>query len=207
MNGEERALRCEIVSWGRVNQLSRKIANSIRRDGFQPDIVVAIARGGYVPARLLCDFLDIYDLTSVRIMHYTSGAQQIEHASLILPLAVDVSNKKILLVDDITDSGDTLKLACQHITEHGAAVIKVAVLHHKQLSTFIPDYYGQKIIKWRWLIYPWAMVEEISGFMARMEPRPVSIDEASYRLEEECGLKVPSNVLIDSFTMLTQRAE
>lgn len=200
-------MRCEIVSWGRINQLSRKIANSIRKAGFQPDIVVAVARGGYVPARQLCDLLDIYDLTSVRIMHYTSGAQQIEHARLVMPLAVDVSNKRILLVDDVTDSGDTLELAYQHITEHGAAAIKTAVLHHKQLSTFIPDYYGQKITKWRWLIYPWAMVEDISGFMAHMEPRPASIDEASNRLEEEYGLRVPSNVLEDAFAMLKQRAK
>ena len=51
-------MRCELVTWGQVYRLSWRLADLIRKSGFAPDLIVAVARGGYVPARLLCDFLD-----------------------------------------------------------------------------------------------------------------------------------------------------
>jgi hypoxanthine phosphoribosyltransferase len=195
-------VRCELISWSRVNQLARRLAQLIRRDGFQSDIVVAIARGGYVPARLLCDLLDIYDLTSIRVMHYTAGSQKREKARLYMPLAVDVRGKKVLLVDDVTDSGDTLQLALQHIRECGAAEIRVAVLQHKQVSSIIPDFYAHKVVRWRWLIYPWAVVEDISGFISAMEPHPVTPAEAAARLQQAYGIKVTGQVLEDAFVLM-----
>lgn len=198
-------LLCELITWGRVYQLVRRLAQLIREDGFQPDIVVAIARGGYVPARLICDFLDIYDLTSIRIGHYTAGVCKAERARLFMPLAVDVSDKKVLLVDDVSDSGDTLELALQHIRDNKAAEVKVAVMQHKQVSSFIPDYYAHKVVKWRWLTYPWAVIEDVAGFINAMEPHPATAEEAAARLQQDYDIKVPSPILNDVFALLHDR--
>ena len=54
-------IRCELISWTAVQHLTRSLAAKIRASGFRPDVVVAIARGAYVPARLLCDHLDIME--------------------------------------------------------------------------------------------------------------------------------------------------
>lgn len=55
-------MRRELITWRQVYRLAWRLADRIRRSGFKPDPIVAMARGGYVPARLLCDFLDIHDL-------------------------------------------------------------------------------------------------------------------------------------------------
>ena len=178
-------IKCELVNWDQVVRFSSSLAEQIRRDGYVPDIVIAIARGGYVPARLVCDHLDIYNLTSIRISHYTAGCTRFEQARLSMPLCVDVKDMQVLVVDDVDDSGDTLGLALEHISTFRPSKIKTAVLHHKKVSSLMPDYYAEPVIQWRWITYPWAVYEDISGFIANMTPPPASVEEAKERLEKE----------------------
>jgi hypoxanthine phosphoribosyltransferase len=195
----QRSFRVEFVSWGRITNLVHTLANRIHDSGYQPDIVIAIARGGYVPARLLCDHLDSYNLTSMRITHYTSGVEKGEAARLSMPLNTDIQDLRVLLVDDVDDTGDTLQLALDHLHSFGPAEIKVAVLHHKHISTIVPDFYAQKIISWRWLTYPWAIIEDVRGFIQKMEPRPATAEEAVKRIKSEYGLKVPMRIMKDVY--------
>lgn len=188
-------MHCELVSWGQVERLARKLADKIQIAAYQPDIVVAIARGGYVPARLLCDYLDIFNLTSIRIIHYAAGADQLPGARLSMGLCTDVRDLKVLVVDDVSDTGDTLQLAIQHIQDFEPANIKLAVLHHKVVSKLDPDFYGQKLVKWRWLTYPWAVYEDVGQFIARMSPQPESVAEAMQRLKEDYRIKVPERLV------------
>ena len=97
--------RCELVSWNRVYQLSRLLAAGIREQGFAPDLVVAIARGGYVPARILCDQLHITQLSSIQVTHYQAGASKRKCARLIAPFNRDIRNRRVLIVDDVNDTG------------------------------------------------------------------------------------------------------
>jgi hypoxanthine phosphoribosyltransferase len=187
--------RCELVSWATVQRLARVLAARIRDARFKPDIVVAIGRGGYVPARLLCDYLDITDLRSIRIVHYTAGAQKQRRARLVDGLCRDLEGKRVLLVDDVSDTGDTLELARRHLLEHGAGPVRIAVLHHKLTSVLEPDFIAQRIIKWRWITYPWAVVEDVAGFLARLPQRPADADEAVALLRQQHGLQV-SRVLV-----------
>jgi len=98
-------------------------------------------------------------------------------------------------VDDVTDTGDTLRLAIEHIQSHNPAQLKVAVLQHKQVSPLEPDFYAQKIVAWRWVIYPWAAMEDLGGFLTAMSPRPTAPDEAARRLEAEHGIQAPRRIL------------
>lgn len=193
------AFKVEFVSWGRVTNLARILASRVYNSGYRPDIVVAIARGGYVPARLLCDHLDIYNLTSMRISHYTGGADKSEAARLSMPLNTDVRGLRVLLVDDVDDTGDTLQLALEHINPSNPAEIKIAVLHHKHISKVVPDFYAQKIISWRWLTYPWAIIEDVRGFIRKMEPQPATAEEAIEHLKCKYGLKVPMRIMQDAY--------
>jgi len=193
------AFRVELISWAEIIRLTARLAKRIRADHFKPDIIIAIARGGYIPARLLCDHLDHYNLTSIRITHYLSGAQKTRQALLAEPLHVDIQGLKVLLVDDVDDSGDTLELALNHLERLQPAEVRVAVLHHKLASTVIPDYYARKIIKWRWLTYPWALFEDISGFLDKLEPPATSIDDAVNRIHAELGIQVPRKMMREVF--------
>lgn len=188
-------LHCEILTWGTICKQTEKLAQAIRKDGFKPDIMIAIARGGWVPARLLCDYIDFSHLASIRIEHYTAGANRHRDARLSIPLNIDISNQNVLLIDDVSDSGDTLDLAKKHLNEFTPHTIRSAVLHHKTVSTFKPDYYAQKIIKWRWLIYPWAVHEDIAGFLDRMKPKPRTITEAEARLASEFNIRLSRKII------------
>ena len=192
--------RCEIISWQKIYTISRKLARMIKKSGFQPDIIVAIARGGYVPARILCDFLDVTSLASIRVIHYEAGATKKKCARLADPLSVDVTNMNVLIVDDVNDTGDTLEVAVKHVADFHPADVRVAVLHHKQVSTFSPDYYGGKILKWRWIIYPWAVIEDVGGLLAKMKEKPQNQDDVRSFFLEKFHCKIPKKILQDLFT-------
>ncbi|MCK5386828.1 MAG: phosphoribosyltransferase, partial [Gammaproteobacteria bacterium] len=136
------SLKVELVSSAMVTRLCRKLAHKIQDSGFNPDIVICIARGGYIPARLICDYLNIYNLTSIRIKHYT-GSTKSETARLLEPLSIDIKGMNVLLIDDIDDTGDTLKLAQDYLKGLNPQEIMVAVLHHKIISTLTPDFFAQ----------------------------------------------------------------
>ena len=65
-------IKCKLVKWEEVVEWCRKLAEKIKESGWRPDLIVAIARGGYTPARLLCDFLDIHDL---EVFRYCTGEE------------------------------------------------------------------------------------------------------------------------------------
>lgn len=196
--------RVELVSFATVSRLSRKLAMQIQESGFRPDVIVCIARGGFVPARLLCDFLNIYDLASIRIKHYT-GSEKLDKVELLDPLNIDIKDKNILLVDDIDDTGDTLEVALGYLHDFKPGQIKTAVLHHKVISSLVPDYYAKKIIQWRWITYPWAIIEDVLGFVSRLQPVPDDIEGAIKSIKQSYGLKITRQVMEDVFRLLGDR--
>ncbi|MEW6036766.1 MAG: phosphoribosyltransferase [Pseudomonadota bacterium] len=201
----DRFMLCELVTWSQVCRLSQRVAENIRASGYRPDAVVAIARGGYVPARLLCDALGLYDLQSIRIGHYEAGARKTEKARCYSPPPVNIRGLRVLLADDCSDTGDTLQLALEQLRCCKPQDVKVAVLHHKKVSPVVPDYYGRRIVCWRWLIYPWALTEDLSGFIAAMEPRPETAEETRRQLHLRHGIKAPQGALEYVLALMKQR--
>jgi hypoxanthine phosphoribosyltransferase len=106
---------CQLISWDEAYKLSRKLASVIKSSGFRPDLVIAIGRGGYVPARIVCDFLLHSLLTSIKIEHWDIAACKRPEAAVRFPLAVDVQDQSILIIDDVTDTGDTLRAALDYL--------------------------------------------------------------------------------------------
>lgn len=180
-------LRCEIVSLDTVYELAFALADQVRGVGFAPDLVVAIARGGFVPARLLCDFLGVHELASQGIRHYAAGARREARARLVHPLAVDVRGRRVLVVDDVNDSGGTLAVARAHLESLGPQEVRFAVLHEKAGSAERADFRVRTVERWHWLIYQWAVLEDCLGFVSRMDPRPATADEVRKRLDAEFG--------------------
>ncbi len=199
-----RTLDCELVSWGAVRRLSLRVARAIHDDGFIPDLVVAIGRGGYVPARLLCDWLDLTALTSIRVEHYRAGSDRQPETAIRFPLREAIPDQRVLLVDDVNDTGDTLHAAVAHLRERGAAEVRVAVLHDKPTSRFTVDYRGQRIRRWRWLIYPWAVAEDVRGFLAR-HGGPHEPDAARAWLAERFGLRLAPRQIRDILELAPRR--
>lgn len=193
---------CELIEWPRVNALSRQLAHQIRDTHVNIDMIVAIGRGGYMPARLLSDLLGIFNLASFKIEHYR-GAQKGSTALVKYGLIAPVDGQHILLVDDVSDSGDTFHVAIEHIQSLGSPEqIHTAVLHHKVVSSFVPDFYAEKVEQWRWIIYPWAVTEDLASFISAMLPTTDSVEQIASYLKQTHGIEVSVEHIHDALRLL-----
>jgi hypoxanthine phosphoribosyltransferase len=163
-------VKTRLVSWEEIVDWSMHLADIIARDGYKPDIIVAVARGGYVPARLLCDFLGVENLLSVQSQHWTEAAKAEERAILKYPYVVDARGLRVLVVDDIVDTGETLMLARDHIRDSWKPLeVKTAALQWiSPVAKFKPDYYYIEVKEWVWFQYPWTRLEDTYQFIKRM---------------------------------------
>ena len=153
----------------------------------------------------LADYFGLMDLVSLKIEHY-HGPNRQQEAVVPYPLPLSVSGRRVLLVDDVSDSGDTLDAAFAELARHGEPqTLRTAVLHHKQTSRNTPDYYAQRVRKWRWITYPWALVEDLTEVLAHMTPRPTQAAEIEQRLIDEIGMRLPRPVLDQVTPVVMQR--
>jgi hypoxanthine phosphoribosyltransferase len=139
----------------------------MKNTGWRPEVIVGVARGGWVHARIACDLLGVKDLFSVKVDHWGVTATKDGKAKLTIPLTGDVKGKKVLVVDDITDTGESLTMAVEHVKECGAADVKSATLMHIAGSKFTPDYYGVEIA-WAWEIWPWNYYEDMTALITKI---------------------------------------
>jgi hypoxanthine phosphoribosyltransferase len=185
---------CQLVSWDEAYRLSRKLAYEIKSSGFHPDLIIAIGRGGYVPARIVSDFLLHSLLTSIKVEHWDNAARKRPEATVRFPLAVDIQGQKILIVDDVTDTGETLRVTADYVRSLHAGEIRTGVMQHKTVSPIVPDFYAEVITEWRWIIYPWAAHEDLVGFAERvLSEQPATIKQICERLKERYSLVVDEN--------------
>uniref|UniRef100_A0A7J3PLT2 Phosphoribosyltransferase n=1 Tax=Staphylothermus marinus TaxID=2280 RepID=A0A7J3PLT2_STAMA len=163
-------IKVKLVSWSDILEWSYGLARVIKKDNYKPDVIIALARGGYVPARLLCDFLDVENLLSIQSQHWTEAAKVEEKAIIKYAYTVDLSGQKALIVDDIVDTGDSLKLARDYIVEKWKpSVVKTAALQWiSSVAKFKPDYYYIEVTDWIWFQYPWTRLEDTYQFIKRM---------------------------------------
>ncbi len=144
------------LSWDDVQRLTEAVAGKVEASGFRPDIVVAVSRGGFDPARILCDQLSIRRLTSVQVEAYDGMARRPDPV-VVLPVNADLRGLKVLMADDVSDSGASLLKAREHLLESGASEVRTATLHIKPWSLFVPDYYAGSVDAW--VVYPWELRE------------------------------------------------
>lgn len=192
---------CTLVSWQTIYRLSRELARAIRASGYRPDLVVAIGRGGYTPARLVCDFLHLNQLTSIKVEHYVATHRQSE-VVIRYPLNADVRDLNLLIVDDVNDSGDTLAAVVRYIKTLAPRSVRTAVLHEKTVTAYPVDYFAKRVTKWRWIVYPWALIEDVTTFVRALQPLPLSASEAQSRLRDTHGIRVPRQTLLDVLDFL-----
>jgi len=182
--------KCIQPSWDELHSIAEKVADKIKSSGFQPDMIVGIARGGWFHARVLCDFLGVKDLLSLKVAHWGITATPDKKAKLMYPFEFDLSGRKVLLVDDITDTGDSFIVARKHLEKLKADEIRSAALYYIIGSKFKPDYYGEEI-EWVWVIFPWNFTEDIINIsMMTLEEEPLTTPELVKKLKENHNVKI-----------------
>jgi uncharacterized protein len=129
-------------------------------------------------------------------------------ARIKFPVSTDISGKKVLIVDDITDTGDTLQLSVGYVQSLRSAEVKTAVLQHKTCSSFTPDFYGQKIIRWRWIIYPWARYEDLAGFTEKiLKDRTLDVSMIRSEFKDRYDLEIGEKEILEILQDLAERKE
>ncbi|MFZ3077160.1 MAG: phosphoribosyltransferase [Candidatus Aenigmatarchaeota archaeon] len=195
-------------SWEEIAGECRKIAGKIRAVGFKPDVVLALSRGGFVPARILCDLLVVKDLVSVKVDHWGITAQKDGTARLRYLVEINLEGKKVLVVDDITDTGESLALALEWVKKQNPAETKTAVVYHINHSKTVPDFFGKEIEKenWAWVVWPWNIVEDVTNMLLKdMDGKALSIDEMKNMFENKYSVSLDSGILREALSSLEER--
>jgi uncharacterized protein len=145
----------EILTWDLFGRASRELATTIAQDGFRPDAIIAIARGGLTLAGVLGYALDVKMLGSLNVEFYT-GVGSTREAPVVLPPTLDQESlvgKSVLLVDDVADSGRTLALVLQ-LLQAGGGEVRTVCLYAKPQTVQQPDYVWRSTD--RWIMFPWS---------------------------------------------------
>ncbi|MFB6112706.1 MAG: phosphoribosyltransferase [Halodesulfurarchaeum sp.] len=181
--------KCTITNWDYIYGLAREVSEGVKADEFEPDIVVALARGGWFAGRVLCDFLGLDDLTSLKMEHYVGTAEKSGEPTIRYPMPEgSVAGKDVLIVDDIADTGGSIKHAYEYVNERDANEVRTSTMQLLQTSEFEPDFIGERLEQWAWIIYPWNFIEDmvdlVSGVMAKEADGPYTKDEIRDLLAE-----------------------
>ncbi len=141
------------ISWEEIVDTVREVARSIENSGFKPDMIVGILRGGIIPARLLADELDVEDLGFIEIKLYTSIGARKPQPYLRQPLILPATGRRVLVVDDVSDTGLTLQHAIEAIRLYNPLDVRTATLYVKPWTKLMPDYYARIVNEW--IVFPW----------------------------------------------------
>jgi len=142
-------------------------AQKIQADEYKPDIIVGIARGGLVPSRILADLLETRDFAIITIEYYVGIGKTQREPILKQCLHTQLTDKRVLLVDDVSDGGRSLRLAKKHLEQQHAKEIKVATIYCKPGTITTPDYFEKETS--HWIVFPWEARETITKVIQRTE--------------------------------------
>ena len=175
----------QAVTWEEIAQWTEKVCQSLDHAHCRPTVVIGLTRGGWVPARLLCDHLKVKKLYAVKTEHWGVTANQDGKALLTQELNISIKDETVLIVDDITDTGESLTLALSHIKEHNPKALKSVTLLHIDHSKIEPDFFAVRVPKedWTWFIFPWNVHEDLRTLLPNVlyEPKDIAGIQAGFR--------------------------
>ena len=190
--------RCTVVDWHYAYTLCKDASEEIRAAGYAPEVIIGVARGGWYLARVLCDRFLLKDLLSVKVEHWGLAATITGDARLKCGLDANalelVRGKRVLIADDVTDTGDSLRLIAAYLESSGSKEVRTVTMQHKTTSSYTPDFYGELMTEWTWIVYPWSIIEdvlELSQQALLKAGRGLTLSELRDALKVEFDLYVP----------------
>jgi hypoxanthine phosphoribosyltransferase len=183
--------------WDRIYEMLLDMALRIRQSGFQPDLIVGVSRGGWAPGRILSDLLENTHTANIKIEFYTGLGKTSRKPVVTQPISEDISNKNILVVDDVSDTGESLLVALDHVKEKNPANVKTATVFYKPHSKLKPDYFAGETSDW--IIFPWERLEATRLLIDEAKAEGKGLDSVR-KILERCGF---DNKTIDSLFQLS----
>lgn len=138
------------ISWNDFHGLCKALAAAI--SAFNPEIILAVGRGGYYPGTLIAHLLRV-EIYPVRLTRRVNDVVVRERPQWLVEPSAAVAGKRVLIVDEIVGSGETLLMVKGKAADLGAGEIRMAVLYAHTWGVNVPDYIG--LISDALLLNPW----------------------------------------------------
>ena len=143
-----------LISWRDLGLLTKALVDKVKK-GERPDVVVGIARGGLIPAMVIADRLrvplDIINIKSYRALG-VKGTLKVYDV-----MYEDLADRKVLIVDDVADTGETFLFVSEHMMKKGARAVILASIFLKPWSRVRPNYFVEETDEW--IVFPWELGE------------------------------------------------
>jgi uncharacterized protein len=154
----------EVMTWGDMGVASRALAQTVHDDGYRPDIILAIARGGLLLAAALGYALEVKNLFTMNVEFYTGMDARLPVPMILPPVPelVDLHEARLLIADDVADTGATLELV-RDFCEGKVGDVRTAVLYEKPRSVVKCDYVWRRTD--RWIDFPWSVEAPVGAAM------------------------------------------
>lgn len=152
----------EVLSWSDFADASRYLAAEVLARGFEPDFVIAIARGGLLLAGAISYALGTKACGALNVEFYTGVDERLPEPVLLPPMldGTAIDRKRVLLVDDVSDSGRTLDLVVALLQKSGAEV-RTVCLYSKPRTMREPDFVWRSTD--RWITFPWSALPPVTA--------------------------------------------
>lgn len=174
----------EELTWELFGRAERELSAQIVASGWMPDLIIAIARGGLIPAGAIGYAIGVKAMGAMNVEFYTGVGQTLPEPVVLPPLmdASELPGKRVLVVDDVADSGKTLKMVMELLSHEGLDLgdetvpvdARSAVIYRKPRSVFTPDYCWRETDKW--INFPWSVLPVII---------PQSLEEQGLEADQE----------------------
>ena len=152
----------KFLSWDIIEDGCLQISKQLASDNI--DLIVSISRGGLIPARLIANNLGVAKIVSVGITTYTKKCKKSGKINVYQEIGDSFTQKKlfsesnVLVVDDLSDTGDTFAYVLMVLCEKAATrSLKTASLYVKPDTKYVPDVYYKKLKTSPWLVFPWEL--------------------------------------------------
>jgi hypoxanthine phosphoribosyltransferase len=145
----------EVMAWGDLGVAARDLAAQALADGYRPQVILGIARGGLLPAGAVAYALGVKNAFTISVEFYTGINERLDVPMVLPPVPdlVDLSDEHLLIVDDVADTGGTLEVV-QRFCAGRVAEVRTAVLYEKPRSVVKCDYVWRRTD--RWITFPWS---------------------------------------------------
>ena len=158
-------IELERLSYAQFRRYAEHVSKLMLEDGFYPDVIVAVLRGGAGVARAVSDIIGQTCITAMRCEFYDDIGKTMDRPRITQDIPLDVSGRNVLVCDDVSDSGRSMKLCIDHIAGKNPRELKTATIYIKPGTIFVPDYYAALTEKW--IVFPGEEYETIRKLMRR----------------------------------------
>ena len=165
----------EAPSWDKVYDMLFELAARVRESNYRPEVIVGVSRGGWPPARVMSDLLQNSNLANIKVEFYKDIGVRADRPRITQPVTSKVVGKRVLVVDDVSDTGHSLRMVVNHLRRNRVRELKVCTLYLKPMSVFKPDFFAK--VTRKWVIFPWERLEAVQLIAGRLKTASAVVRE------------------------------